>query len=92
MRTREAISVELRAADIAWSMLHGEPCDMTVGELVGWMRCGDNRDRGNWPKSLAWQAGWLAAIIWAHEKEILMFDEKTTLQPVRARTRSPGHK
>lgn len=40
--------------------------DMVVAELVGFMRCGDNRTRG-FPKGIAWQAGWLAAVIFSEE-------------------------
>lgn len=42
--------------------------DMTLQELVGWMSCGDpaRAERGSYPKSSAWQAGWLAAISWSH--------------------------
>jgi len=64
MRRREAVRIEVRAAEIAAQMLHDMSHDMVVEELVGWMRCGDNRERGSYPKSFAWQAGWLAAIIW----------------------------
>jgi hypothetical protein len=68
VRRRDAVRVEIRAATIASQMIHGQQRhDMTLKELAGWMRCGDNRERGSYPKSLAWQAGWLAAIIWPHE-------------------------
>jgi hypothetical protein len=63
MRLRDAVRIEKRAAAIAAQMLHELLHDMTVEELVGWMRCGDNRERGSYPKSHAWQAGWLAAHI-----------------------------
>ncbi len=69
MRRREAARIEVRAATIAAHMLHEMRHDMTTEELVGWMRCGDNRERGSYPKSPAWQAGWLAAIIWSHNRE-----------------------
>ena len=67
MRTRDAVRIEKRAAAIAAGMLHNMSHDMTVAELVGWMRCGDNRERGSYPKSHAWQAGWLAAIIFGDD-------------------------
>jgi len=67
MRQRDAVRIEVRAAKIAAQMIHSMTHDMAVEELVGWMRCGDNRERGSWPKSFAWQAGWLAAIIWSHD-------------------------
>jgi hypothetical protein len=69
-----AIAIEVRAAEIAANVTdanagidlgltnHG----MTIDELVGWMRCGDGRERGAYPKSSEWQAGWLAAIIYSH--------------------------
>lgn len=60
--------VEIRAADIAAQMIHEQRHDMIVDELVGWMRCGDNRERGDYPKSPAWQAGWLAAIIYTEAR------------------------
>ena len=63
MRRRDTIRVEVRAATIASQMIHEWQHDMTTEELVGWMRCGDNRERGSYPKSLCWQAGWLAAFI-----------------------------
>ena len=43
--------------------------DMTVSELVGWMRAGDKRERGSYPKDKHWQAGWLAAHVW-HESHM----------------------
>ncbi len=67
MRLRDAVRIEVRAAAIAAQLLHDKFHDMEIEELVGWMRCGDNRERGSYPKSPAWQAGWLAAIIFAHE-------------------------
>jgi hypothetical protein len=69
MRRREAVRIEVRAAEIASRMTHEMRHDMTTEELVGWMRCGDNRERGSYPKSSAWQSGWLAAIIWSHHHE-----------------------
>jgi hypothetical protein len=68
MRRRDAVRIEVRAAEIAAQMLHEMRHDMAIEELVGWMRCGDNRERGSYPKSPAWQAGWLAAIIWAPDR------------------------
>lgn len=68
MRRRDAVRIEVRAAEIATQMLHDLLHDMTVDELVGWMRCGDNRERGSYPKSPAWQAGWLAAVIFAPDR------------------------
>jgi len=68
MRRREAVWIEVRAAEIAAQMVHELCHDMTIEEVVGWMRRGDNRERGSYPKSPAWQAGWLAAIIWGHER------------------------
>lgn len=70
MTLREAVLIEVRAAQIAAQMIHELRHDMTVEELVGWMSCGDPRraERGDYPKSPAWQAGWLAAIIWSHER------------------------
>lgn len=68
MRRRDAVRIEIRAAEIASRMLHEMSHDMTVEELVGWMRCGDNRERGSDLKSPAWQAGWLAAIIWGESR------------------------
>lgn len=65
MRLRDAVRIEVRAAAIAAQMIHELSHDMIVEELVGWMRCGDNRERGSYPHSHAWQAGWLAAIIWS---------------------------
>lgn len=67
MRIRDAVRIEARAAAIAAQMLHDLRHDMTVEELVGWMRCGDNRERGSYPKSPAWQAGWLAAFIFGDD-------------------------
>jgi len=69
MRRRDAVRIEVRGAEIAASMLHDLRHDMIVEELVGWMRCGDNRERGNYPKSVAWQTGWLAATIFGHENQ-----------------------
>ena len=69
MRRRDAVRIEIRAAEIAAQMLHEMRHDMTIEEMVGWMRCGDNRERGSYPKSLAWQTGWLAAIIWGSDRE-----------------------
>jgi hypothetical protein len=57
----------MRAAAIAAGMIHALSHDMTVEELVGWMRRGDGRERGSYPKSHAWQVGWLAATIFGHE-------------------------
>lgn len=68
MRRREAVRIEVRAAEIAAQMLHDLRHDMAIEELVWWMRCGDNRERGSYPKSPAWQAGWLAAIIWSSSR------------------------
>jgi hypothetical protein len=62
MRRREAVRIEVRAAEIAAQMICEMRHDMTIEEPVGWMRCGDNRERGSYPESPAWQAGWLAAI------------------------------
>ena len=70
MRQREAVRIEVRAAEIAAQMLHELRHDMAIEELVGWMRCGDNRERGSDPKSHAWQAGWLAAIIWSSSRKV----------------------
>jgi hypothetical protein len=69
MRRRDAVRIEVRAAEIAAAMLHDMSHDMIVEELVGWMRCGDNRERGSCPKSFAWQTGWLAATIFGHENQ-----------------------
>lgn len=68
MRLRDAVRIEKRAAAIAAGMIHSLSHDMTVEELVGWMRRGDGAERGSYPKSPSWQAGWLAAIIWFHER------------------------
>ena len=65
MKRRDALRIEVRAAAIAAQMLHELRHDMTVEELVGFMRCGDNRERGSFPASRAWQAGWLAAILFS---------------------------
>jgi hypothetical protein len=65
MRLRDAVRIEKRAASIAARMLHEGHHDMIIEELVGFMRCGDNRERGTYPKSIAWQSGWLAAIIYS---------------------------
>jgi hypothetical protein len=65
VRLRDAVRIEKRAAAIAAGMIHALSHDMIIEELVGWMRCGDNRERGSYPQSHAWQAGWLAAIIWS---------------------------
>jgi hypothetical protein len=65
MTLRDAVRIEKRAAAIVAQMIHELRHDMVVGELVGWMRCGDNRERGSYPQSFEWQAGWLAAIIWS---------------------------
>lgn len=67
MRIRDAVRIETRAAAIAAQMLHEMRHDMTVEELVGWMRCGDNRERGSYPKSHAWQTGWLASFIFGDD-------------------------
>jgi hypothetical protein len=67
VRLRDAVRIEIRAAAIAAGMLHDMSHDMIVEELVGWMRCGDNRERGDYPKSSAWQAGWLAAFIFGDD-------------------------
>lgn len=71
MRRRDAVRIEIRAAEIAAQMIGGDGHDMTIAELVGWMRRGDNRERGSYPKAHAWQAGWLAATIWGHERGCL---------------------
>lgn len=76
MRRREAARIEIRAAEIAAQMLHEMRHDMAVDELVGWMRCGDNRERGSYPKSSAWQAGWLAAIIWSASRPVPVVDPR----------------
>ncbi len=67
MRLREAVRIEIRAAAIAASMLHSLSHDMIDEELVGWMSRGDpaRAERGSYPKSHAWQAGWLAATIYS---------------------------
>lgn len=67
MRRREAVRIEMRAAAIAAQMLHELRHDMIVEELVGWMSRGDpaRAERGSYPKAHAWQAGWLAALIWS---------------------------
>lgn len=73
MRRRDILRIEVRAAEIAATMLAGAILDglprhaMVGEELVGFIRCGDNRERGTYPKSAAWQAGWLAAIIFGEE-------------------------
>ena len=67
MRIRDAVRIERRAASIAAGMIHELRHDMIVEELVGWMRCGDNRERGSYPKSPAWQAGWLAGFIFGDD-------------------------
>jgi len=61
--TERLVQIEIRAAEIVAGMIHALSHDMSVEELVGWMRCGDNRARGSYPKSSSWQAGWLAAFI-----------------------------
>lgn len=66
---QDAVRIEMRAAEIAAQMIHAQRHDMIVEELAGWMRCGDNRERGSYPKSPAWQAGWLAAIIWSQSRK-----------------------
>jgi hypothetical protein len=76
MRRREAVRIEIRAAEIAAQMLQREVHDMATEELVGWMRCGDNRERGSYPKSPAWQAGWLAAIIWSSSRNVPAVDPR----------------
>ena len=70
MRRRDAVRIEVRAAEIAAQMRHDMRHDMIIEELVGWMRCGDKRERGSYPKSAGWQAGWLAAIIWSHVDDV----------------------
>ena len=67
MRLRDAVRIEIRAAAIAAAMICKTKHDMTLQEIVGFMRCGDNRERGAYPKSTAWQAGWLAAFIYGAE-------------------------
>jgi hypothetical protein len=67
VRTRDAVRIEIRAAEIAAQMIDLHH-DMSIAELVGWTRCGDNRERGSDPKSHSWQAGWLAAIIWSESQ------------------------
>src|SRR5207244_5326909 len=59
MRLGEAVRIEVRAASIAAGMIHSLSHDMSDEELVGWMRRGDGSERGTYPKSHAWQAGWL---------------------------------
>src|SRR5271154_7218461 len=68
-RIQDAVRIEVRAAEIAAQMIHEQRHDMIVEELAGWRRCGDNRERGSYPKSPAWQAGWLAAIIWSQSRK-----------------------
>lgn len=63
MTKREALRIEVRAAEIAAAMIYNLTNIMTGRELGGWARAGDKRERGgenNWE----WQAGWLAAQIW----------------------------
>jgi hypothetical protein len=67
VRLRDAVRIEKRAAAIAAGMIHALSHDMTIEELVGWMRCGDNRERGSYPQSHAWQTGWLAAYIFGDD-------------------------
>ena len=74
------VAIEIRAAELAANVVDANlgialgliNHDMTIEELVGWMRCGDNRERGTYPKSAAWQAGWLAATIYSHH----MYDRR----------------
>ncbi len=75
------VAVEIRAAEIAAAMIVSWRIFREVGvagfintpsavhwetdEMAGWLR-GDDRD-GQFPKSPGWQAGCLAARIWAEE-------------------------
>ncbi len=80
-----SVAVEIRAAEIAAAMivyyciLRDTGADALINtppavhwetdEMAGWVRYGDSRD-GLFPKSPGWQAGWLAARIWAEETGI----------------------
>lgn len=63
MRTRDAVRIDIRAAQIAIEVAEGKH-SWEGKELNGWMRAGDNRERGSLPHSPEWQAGWFAAQIW----------------------------
>jgi hypothetical protein len=75
MKRREAVRIERRAAEIAAGVISGIylqddtllGAGMKGSELGGWMRYADNAERGTYPKSADWQAGWLAAAIYSHE-------------------------
>jgi len=84
MRLREAVRIEIRAAEIAAEMIHSLSHDMTLEELVGWMRRGDGRERGSYPKSHGWQAGWLAATIYGDSIRTRHHDLLTIASPLAA--------
>jgi hypothetical protein len=73
MNKRDALWIEMRAAEIAARMITGWRTATPTGiawdshELAGWMRAGDKRER-QLPRTrsqqLRWHAGWLAAQIW----------------------------
>lgn len=72
MKVAVAVRIELRAAQLAQDVLDG--CAVWRGmELAGWMRQGDNRERGSYPKDPSWQAGWLAAHIWGRRMQSLLY-------------------
>lgn len=72
MRKRDVLRAERRAAEIAASVLNfwpsgalGRwPSNMRGVEMAGWMRAGDNRERGCKEHDWRFQAGFLAARIW----------------------------
>ena len=66
MNKRDVLRAEQRAAEIATSMIYRGrwPTGMVGAEMAGWMRAGDNRERGCSYENWRWQAGYLAARIW----------------------------
>lgn len=63
MRTRDAVRIDIRAAEIAYELYFNKRNIMEGIEMAGWMRAADNRERGSC-ESHDWQAGWFAAQIW----------------------------
>lgn len=67
MRTREAVRIEIRAAEIAQLVREKNGEMIWLGkEMGGWIRAGDNSERKSDFNNKDWQAGWLAAQIWYH--------------------------